>query len=213
MGFLDDLAELVQDPEIRRQAERRARSHELAEDALQETFRAVAQTKDPESIRDLRAFFLKSLIHEINHQLARPKPDLIEDIGSISDRFEGRRHSSAPSPPVSVESEALVRMLAGVVLRRLEHDRDELTTMIPARSSDPYRYQTTIVMAALSVLRLLVEGSVTSADWNAILRSGYPRWYDEPGLAHDAVDQRLSRARRDVQLLLQAIFPQDELAS
>ena len=44
-SFLDDLAELVQDPAIRRLAERRAGSRELAEDALQETFRAVAQTR------------------------------------------------------------------------------------------------------------------------------------------------------------------------
>ena len=54
---------------------------------------------------------------------------------------------------------------------------------------------------------------MTSADWNAVLKSEYPQWCDEPALARDAIDQRLSRARGDVQSLLRAIFPRDELAS
>jgi Sigma-70 region 2 len=213
MGFLDDLGQLVEDPKIRRLAERRAGSRELAEDALQETFRAVAQTKDPESIRDLRAFFCKSLIHEINHQLARPVPVLTEDISPILERHQDRTSRSGPTPPVSVENEAHLRLLAGAVLTRLERDRDELMAMVPVRSSDARRYQSTIVTAALTILLLLVEGRVTSADWNAVLKSGYPQWCDEPGLARAAIDQRLSRARRDVQSLLQAIFPRNEVAS
>ncbi len=213
MGFLDDLSKMFEDPKIRRLAERRARSRELAEDALQETFRAVAQTQHPESIRDLRAFFCKSLIHEINHQLARPAPVLTDEIGSISDHYQRQPPPSGPSPPVSVESEAHLRLLAGAVLARLERDRDDLMDTVSARSSDGRRYQSTIVTTAITILLLLVEGSVTSADWNAVLKDGYPQWCDEPALAHDAIDQRLSRARRDVQLLLQAIFPRDELAS
>ena len=213
MGFLDDIAKLVEDPDIRRLAERRAGSRELAEDALQETFRAVAQIKDPESIRDLRAFFCKSLIHEINHQLARPAPVLTEDIGTISERRQVRTSSSGPTPPVSVESEAHLRLLAGAVLTRLERDRDGLMAAIPARSGDGRRYQATIVTAALTILLLLVEGSATSADWNSVLKSAYPHWCDEHGLAPAAIDQRLSRARNDVRLLLQAIFPRELLAS
>jgi DNA-directed RNA polymerase specialized sigma24 family protein len=213
MGLLDDLADLVKDPEIRRLAERRARSPELVEDALQETFRTVAQTQQPESIRDLRAFFCKSLIHEINHQLARPRPILADDAGSIWGHSQEQPPPSGPSPPVSVEGEAHMRLLAGAVLARLERDRDELMDTVPARSGDGRRYQSATVTAALTILLLLVEGSVTSADWNAVLRAGHPQWYDEPGLAHDARHQRLSRARRDVRVLLQAILPRDELAS
>lgn len=213
MGFLDDVAKLAEDPDVRRLAERRAGSRELAEDARQETFRAVAQIKDPESIRDLRAFFCKSLIHEINHQLARPAPVLTEDIGTISERRQARTSSSGPTPPTSVESEAHLRLLARAVLTRLDRDRDELIAAIPARSGDGRRYQTTIVTAALTILLLLVEGSATSADWNSVLKSAYPQWCDEHGLATAAIDQRLSRARKDVQLLLQAIFPREELAS
>ena len=213
MGFLDDLANLVEDPEVRRLAERRARSHELAEDALHDTFRAVAQTQNPEAIRDLRAFFCKSLIHEINHQLARSVPILAEDISAISDRRQDRTSSSGTSPPASVASEAHVRLLAEAALTRLERDRDKLMALVPARSSDSRRYRSTIIAAARTILRLLFEGHVTSADWNAVLKSEYPQWCDEPELAHDAIDQRFSRARGDVRLLLQAIFLRDELAS
>jgi len=209
MGFLEDLAKLVEDPEVRRLAERRARSRELAEDALQETFRTVAQTQNPGAIRDLRAFFCKSLIHEINHQLARPAPVPADDIGAISDRSQDRTSAA----PASVEAEAHVRLLAQAALARLERDRRSLMASVPARSADPRHYQSTIIAAAATILLLLVEGIVTAADWNAILRSGYPQWCEEPGLARDAIDQRLSRARSDVQSLLQAIFPRDQLAS
>jgi DNA-directed RNA polymerase specialized sigma24 family protein len=213
MGFLDDLAKLVQDPEVRRLAERRARSHELAEDALQETFRAVAQMQNPETVRDLRAFFCKALIHEINHQLARSAPILTEDISVISDRRQAGTSSSGTSPPASAATEAHLRLLAGAALTRLERDRDELMAFVPARSSDSRRYRSAIIAAARPILRLLFEGHVTSADWNAVLKSEYPQWFGEAGLARDAIDQRLSRARGDVQLLLQAIFPRDQLAS
>jgi len=37
--------------------------------------------------------------------------------------------------------------------------------------------------------------------------------WDEPGLAHDALYKRLSRAREDIQLLLQVILPRDLIAS
>jgi DNA-directed RNA polymerase specialized sigma24 family protein len=213
MGFLDDLAKLVEEPEVRTLAERRARSHELAEDALHDTFRAVAQTQNPEAIRDLRAFFCKSLIHEINHQLARSVPILTEDICAISDRRQDRTSWSGTSPPASVTSEAHVRLLAEAALTRLERDRDQLMALVPARSSDSRRYRSAIIAVARTILRLLFEGHVTSADWNAVLKSEYPQWCAEPELAHDAIDQRLSRARGDVQLLLQAILPRDELAS
>ncbi len=212
MGFLDDLAKLVEDPRVRRLAERRARSHDLAEDALHETFRAVAQTQNPEAIRDLRAFFCKSLIHEIDHQLARSVPIPTEDICAFSDRRQARASSSGASPPASVASEAHVRLLAEAALTRLERDRDKLMGLVPARSSDSRRYRSSIIAAARTILRLLFEGHVTSADWNVVLKSEYPQWCGEPGLARDAIDQRLSRARGDVQLLLQAIFTRDELA-
>ncbi len=84
---------------VRRLAERRARSRELAEDALQETFRAVAQTQNPGAIKDLRAFFCKSLIREISHQLARPVPVPAGDIGVLADSRQHLLSSPGTSAP------------------------------------------------------------------------------------------------------------------
>ena len=179
-GFREDLARLVHDPAIRRLAERRAGSRELAEKALQETSWSVARVRDPETIPDVRAFFVRSLLHEINHQ----------------------RRAAART---SVEAEARLRLLAETLVTRLERDRDLLTTLVPGRSPDHGRYRNAVVAVAKAIVLLLLEGEVTSADWNAVLKSEYSQWYDEPGQAHDVLDQRLSRARRDVQSLLQTL--------
>jgi hypothetical protein len=208
MGFLDELAELVEDAAIRRLAVRRARSHELAEDALQDTFRAVAQTSHPEAIEDLRAFFCKSLIRTIGRQLTLSAPTPAEDICAIADSRQDRSPSGT-SASTSVVSEAQLRILAGAAFTRLERDRAELIAMIPARSDDPGHYQRTILAAAGTILRLLFEGPVTMADWNVVLVSEYPQWCDEPGLAREAVHQRFSRARADIQSLLRAVVPRE----
>jgi DNA-directed RNA polymerase specialized sigma24 family protein len=212
MGFLDDLAELVEDPAIRRLAERRARSHEVAEDALQETFYAVARTQHPGAIEDLRAFFCKSLIRAIYRQLTLSAPIPAGDIAAIADRRQGLSSSGTPAP-ASVESEADLRLLAEAALIRLERDRAELMAMVPGRSDDPRRYRRMIVAVTERILRLLFEGPVATADWNAVLRLEYPQLCDDPGLARDALHQRLSRARGDAQMLLQAILPRERFAS
>jgi len=209
MGYLDDLAELVEDAAVRKLALRRAGSRELAEDALQETFRAVAQTRHPEAIEDLRAFFCKSLINTINRQFSLSAPIPAEDIGAVVDSRQNLS-SSDMSALASVVNEAHLRILAEAALKRLERDRAELMAMIPARSGDPRRYQSTILAAATKILRLTFEGPVTMADWNAILGSEYPQWYDVR-LPHDALYQRFSRARADIRALLKDIFPRDWL--
>jgi hypothetical protein len=214
MGFHDDLARIVADPEVRRLAERRAGCRELAEDALHETYWAVARTKSPSDIRDLRAFFCTSLIREINHQRTRQAPVPTQDIEGLSDRRQVAAPHAAGPPPTSVEGQASLRMLAQVVLARLKAAPEGLTVLIPARSDDANRYRDAIIGAAITILNLLLEGYVVQADWNAVLRAAYPQWCDEPGLARDASDKRLSRARHDVQDLLRALFPpRDELAS
>ena len=211
MGFLDDLAQLVQDPAVRRLAERRAEGPELAEDALQETFRSVAETKNPEAIRDLRAFFCKSLIHTIYRQKAVSPPLPAEDITAVADTNQ-RLAGAAGAALSSVASEAHVRLLAEVAICQLERNRVELLATIPGRSDDPPRYQAAIVAAAKVILRLLLEGAVHPDDWNMVLRSAYPQWCDQAGLARDAMYQRLSRGRADVQLLLRRILPRNQFA-
>lgn len=212
MGLLDDLAEVAGRPDIRLLALRRAGSRDRAEDALQQAYWDVARTPNPEGIHDLRAYFCRALIREINHQLARPVAAPVEDIDTAAILALDNGPTPGSSPPSSVESEAVQRLLAEKLVNRLDRDRDTLTACVPARSSDPKRYQAAIIAAARKLLCLLLEGHVTQSDWNAVIRSADPLWCDEAGLEPDAAHQRLSRARRDVKALLQMIVSQAELA-
>lgn len=198
--FAEDLVRVVSDPAVRRLAERRAGSRELAEDALQETFWAVSRLKDPEIINDLRAFFLRALINQIAHLRARSTAMPVEDISLISDKVRGELPSR-----YSFESHVNLRLLAEEWLTRLERDHYLPMESIPARSDDPNRYRMAIAKAAKKVLLLLLEGDVSSADWNMILKDEYPQWWDEPGLGRNTFDQRFSRGRSDVRHLLQMV--------
>jgi hypothetical protein len=214
MDIYDDLADVAADQEMYRRAVRRAGSRELAEDALQETVRAIAGRRSPEAIENLAGFFYISLIREIDHQLGRPTALPVgDDIGLISDRAQVRTSPAAATAPASVADEAHLRVLAETVLNRFERERNQLTALVPARSEDPRGYRNAIASAAKTIFELLLDGYVTAADWNAILKAAYPAWCDEPGLARAAIDQRLSRARHDVQSLFQSILTRDQLAS
>jgi hypothetical protein len=212
MGFLDDLARVAQDPEVRRLARRRAGSRELAEDALQETYLAVARARQPESIRDLRAFFRTSLIHEIDHQLARPNPRPVDGIAATADLTDGRAPLHAHTG-ASVEDEVGWRLLAETLRTRLDHEREQLTASVPGRSADQNMYRSAMTAAAGKILNLLLQGHVGRGDWNAILKQECPQWCDEPGIPHGTIDQRLSRARYDVQFLLKELITPDELSA
>jgi len=215
MGIGEDLADVIQDPEMLRLAIRRAGNRELALDAMQEAARAIAERKSPEPIENLRGFFYVTLIHEIDHQLGRPAPILVEDASTLADPGQHGSPWAADPPAASVESDAQVRIIGEAVLARLgrEHARGNLTALVPARSTDPRSYRMAIGSAAKTIFGLLLEGHVTTADWNVILRAAYPQWFDKPGLAGANIDQRLSRARRDVQSLLRSVLSRDELAS
>ncbi|MGI8450653.1 MAG: hypothetical protein ACR2MP_26440 [Streptosporangiaceae bacterium] len=192
-----------------RLAIRRAGSRELAEDAIQETARALGERKSLAEIGNLRGFFYVALIHEIDHQLGRPSAIPAGDTGLLRDGSRDR------VLPTALEWDVHRRILTEAVVARLERERarDGLATLIPGRSGDPGLYRTVIARAARIIFGLLIEGCVTAADWNAILKAAYPQWCDEPGLARDARDQRLSRARRDVQHLLRSLLSRDQLAS
>ena len=215
MVFHEDLAMIVTDTEMLRLAIRRAGNRELAEDAIQETARALGERKSLDAITNLRGFFYVSLVHEIDHQLGRPSAIPAGDAAEIWDRHQGASRPAAALLPSTVVWDAHLRVLAAAVLARLERERTRsgLTAMIPARSADPCLYRSAIARAAKVIFALLLEGHVTAADWNAILKAAYPQWCDEPDLACDARDQRLSRARRDVQSLLRSVLSRDQLAS
>jgi hypothetical protein len=214
MGFREDLARIATDPEMLRRAIWRAGSRELAEDALQETVRAIAERKRAGPIDNLPGFFYIALIHEIDRQLGRRAAIPAGDISAISDQSQAGASVAGPQH-TSVEGDVHVRILAVAVLAALEGERacNGLAKRVPARSEDPGLYQYAIFRVAKMVFALLLEGHVTPTDWNAILKAAYPQWCDEPGLPRDTRDQRLSRARRDVQSLLRSVLSREDLAS
>ena len=215
MDLGEDLARIVSDPEMLRRAVRRAGCRELAEDAMQETARAILQRKSPDAIENLRGFFYVALIREIDHQLGRPAAILTGDIGAPSD--PGQDCGSLLTSPrqAAIQDEVHVRILAAAVFQRFERQqtRDKLMALVPARSDDPHRYRTAVLFVARSLFELLLDGYVATADWNVLLKVAYPQWCDEPGMAPAAIDQRLSRGRRDVQSLLRSLVSRDQLAS
>ena len=215
MGIHDDLATVATDAEILRLAIRRAGSRELAEDAIQETARALGERKNPDAIANLRGFFYVALIHQIDHQLTRRSAFPAGEAEEIWARHQGYTSLAGARPPAGIEADAHLRMLADTVLAKLEREgaRHGSAALIPARSGDPGLYRSAIVRSAKVIFALLLEGYVTAMDWNAILKAAYPQWCDEPGLARDARDQRLNRARRDVQSLLRSVLSRDQLAS
>ncbi|HEY1347048.1 MAG TPA: sigma factor, partial [Streptosporangiaceae bacterium] len=78
-SFHDELTRIWRDPQIRGLALRRAGRHDLAEDALQETYYSVARVKDPGRIENLRAFFCRALINQISHLRSQLNPIPVED--------------------------------------------------------------------------------------------------------------------------------------
>jgi hypothetical protein len=210
MPFEEDLAKLIGDHEIRSLARRRARSPELAEDTLQIVHWAVLRVSNPETISDLPAYVRTAVIREINRLHACHDPILVEDISDTVD-LQQVRGSGTGQPPGSVEDEVAFRVLADELLTQFRLRKELLIASVPGRSPDQHRYRVTIVATARRILHLLLEGCVTSADWNAELKARYPQWCDEPGLTRDAIDQRLSRARSDVQALLRSIVTREEL--
>lgn len=89
-------------------------------------------------------------------------------------------------------------------------ERHRLAASVPARSDDPRRYRASIAAAALQILQMITEGTVTSADWTAVIRSHYPEWYDDQDPPRTI--QRLHRAREDTRTLLKMLVRLDDAA-
>lgn len=212
MRFLDALALEAREPGNRRFAERRTGNRELAEDALQETYWTVAKVKNPEAIRNLRAYFRTALVREIIRQRSPQSfTQQFDDDLSIGEEKEYDLSSNAGHPS-SVDNEVSSRLLAETLLRRLNTDHDSLVNSIPGRSNDHGQYRNAIMISAKKIFILLLEGQVVQADWNAVLKAEYPEWANEQGMTRDTIDQRLSRARHDIKILLQKVARRSQLA-
>jgi DNA-directed RNA polymerase specialized sigma24 family protein len=210
-SFQEELLLIRTAPEIWRLALRRAGCRDLAEDALQETFYSVSRVKDPGHVENLRAFFCKALIHEINHQREQPRPIPVEDPETVADNRPQDFPASNPGHS-SVDGEAVWLVLAGTWFMRFSRRRAELRTMVPERSNDPEGYRLVVLAVAEEMLRTSMKGHMSWADCKKALQAGLPTWLNESGCEVETLYQRLSRARQDVRMLLKTIVIREELS-
>jgi hypothetical protein len=204
-GFQHELLAIRQDPQIKAVALRRAGDPDLAEDALQNAYCAAARVDHPESIKDLRAYFVHVLVREVYRLRTQ-----LELLNPAETRQHGAPADSRSSPQPVAETVA-ASLLACAWFKRLATQRDHLCASVPARSGDPARYRIMIVTVAEQVLRDALHGEPSEADSEDAFRAAYPEWFSEPGCAKNTCHQRFRRARADVKALLQAIVSRDEL--
>lgn len=198
------LREIWEDPQVRRLARARAQDPEVAQDALQEAYYAVARVKKPDEIRDLKGYFCTVLIRKINDMLGRSRDIPVDDIDGQADAHQDR--TGAP-----FEDMACSDLRTEIWLGRLAAQREALTRAVPRRSADPARYRDVIVAIAGRVLVSIARRDVSDADVDSSLIAAYPEWFAEPGLGPGNAYQRFSRARADIRTLLRGIVSRDEL--
>ena len=211
-GFLLELQDIREDPEVKQLALRRARNRELAEDALQEAYWAVARVADPAAIRDLRAYFRQVLIREVYHLTGQLGATVVEDLTGLLDTRQSKADNRADAPRPVFDT-VCTNLLAKKALTCVTRQRARLTSEVPGRSPDPDRYRAVIVTVAERVIRTIIIGDVSNADHNAALRTAYPEWFAERGRTEETYHQRFSRARADVRTLLKQMISRDDLRS
>jgi hypothetical protein len=203
-GGHDELAEIACDPVMRRHARRVA--GDLAEDALQETWYAVARVHAREPIGNLRGYFYRALVNtarRMREEVARLGTP-VGDPAAVSGPRPGRVAAAA-----SAESDALPR-LAAAARRQLLRDRQAgLRPGIPACSPDPDRYRDVILAVAAAVLA--AGGPASRADINEALIAAYPEWLSAPDATPAMTYQRRRRARESVRQALAAVISRDDL--
>lgn len=208
--FQRELLAICDDPMVRSLARRRAGDQDLAMDALQAAYCAVARVADPTAIRNLRAYFCQVLTREVYRLLGQLGAMLVEDFTSVADANQGR--SGAPLPgPQSVAETVSTHLLTEAWLEPFVSRRAELTADVPGRSRDPARYRDVLVTVAEHVLCRVITTDISDADYNASLRAAYLEWFDEPGCAENTRHKRFERAREDVRALLRTIINRDDL--
>ena len=209
--FLEDLTVIREDPQVKKLARARAADPDLAEDALQETFDAVARVKHPERINDLRKYFCKILIRNVYRLQRQLGAAAMDDAGDLVDAC-GRGLGGEALPPLFDEA-VHTSMIARNWFERLAKQHVVLFGNVAGRSPDPRRYRDVIAAAAEGMLLATVAGDFRDVDLNFALRATYPEWFAERGVAISNIHQRLARGRADTCSLLQAVISRDELRS
>lgn len=210
IAFQQALLAIAQDPQIRELASRLAGDPGLAEDALQEAYYAVRRTRNPEEIKDLRAYFCTVLSNKVRRFRGQLREAvLLENFEYLAEAHQGESSCNL----TSVEETVSTSMACQAWLERFAALSADLCKVVPGRSDDPDRYRDVIVAVADLVLLAIVRGDYSPADSNQALRAAYREWFGSEACAADNAYQRFCRARADVRDLLKCIISRDELRS
>jgi DNA-directed RNA polymerase specialized sigma24 family protein len=198
------LLQLWQDQQVRGYARRYAGDLDVADDALQSTYYAMAKLKHLAEIENMKAYFYQVLRREIARERGELGAIPIEDVAhAVEDHQPGTRTQDASS--AGFEDHVCTSVQFWYLHKRLVADRDKLLASVAERLPDPGRYREVIYDAAEAILSAGMKGEPSEADRNEAFRVSYPEYFAQPGAAANTCHQRFVRARADVRALLQAL--------
>ncbi len=206
---LKRLSEILADPRTKALALRYAGRPDLAGDALQSTYFALARLEHLGQIVNLPAYTRKVLVREIYRERNQLGAILIDDFVRVVEAHQ-ETTSRHPGPP-GVDDMVCASLRNQIWLERFTAQRDDLRAAVPSRSVDPDRYRDVICDVAEQVLRDGINGEPSDADSNPALAAAYPDHFAQADAAQNTLHQRFRRAREDIKALLQAVVNRDEL--
>jgi hypothetical protein len=206
--YLERLAVIREDPLIKKLAHRKAGDPELAKDALQEAYYAMAKM-DPEQIEDLRKYFCTVVTHTAYRLRGQLRAAVVDDPAGLVDAC-GRKLGGESLPPTFDEA-VHTNMVADNWRERLAMKHMALANNVPGRSPDPDRYRNAIATVSKEMLYAILAGDFRDADLNLALRAAYPGWFAGRSIGASNIHQRFTRARADIRDLLKTVISLDEL--
>ena len=96
---LQKLEEIWKDPRTKSFARRYAGDPDVADDALQSTYYAVARVNHLDQVENLWAYFCRVLIHEVHRERGQLRAALMEDFDRVAEDRHGTAdfHRASPS--------------------------------------------------------------------------------------------------------------------
>jgi hypothetical protein len=208
--YLERLAVIREDPQVKNLAHRRAGDPELAKDALQEAYYAMAKM-DPVQIEDLRKYFCTVVTHTAYRLRGQLRAAVVDDPAGLVDA-SGRKLGGESLPPTFDEA-VHTNMMGDNWRECLAMNHVALTSNVPGRSPDSDKYRNVIATVSKEMLNAILTGDFREVDLNLALRAAYPEWFAERCVGVSNIYQRFARARADIRDLLKTVISLDELRS